>query len=228
MYAYPSQEVALASSHGTEWGCGLLLEMQMGAIDGGVSLACLSQFPDEHELVFPPLCALELAGEPRFDVLAKTSGNRDRAQVVVLPLRLSLPPLAPAPTAASASHNTPQTGIDIPPSFAPGVATVPLPATASLSPLPPAASSMLAQEVLLQLQRKLRAAHAARVRAAEGVEQESSVVERGGCVADAIVLSAREVVASAGSEKVCACTLGSSAIGLGLFWRRNRTLLPKE
>jgi hypothetical protein len=46
---------------------------------------------------------------------------------------------------------------------------------------------MLAQNVLLQLDRQLRGAVAARVRAAGGAEEGSSVAERGGWVADAIL-----------------------------------------
>ncbi|EDQ86701.1 uncharacterized protein MONBRDRAFT_38318 [Monosiga brevicollis MX1] len=58
---------------------GILLECKASSFQGGAKISWLSQFPNEDEVLFPPLCGLELDGEP------KMSDNR-----LCLSLRVSL------------------------------------------------------------------------------------------------------------------------------------------
>ena len=41
---------------------GILLEIRMGMLNRGAELSCLSQYPHEHEIIFPPFMALEVLG----------------------------------------------------------------------------------------------------------------------------------------------------------------------
>ncbi|EKX33921.1 hypothetical protein GUITHDRAFT_119904 [Guillardia theta CCMP2712] len=60
----------------------ILLEISCGAIDRGASLAFLSQYPGEEEMLFPPLSYLEVLKESRYSMM---EGER----VKVLTLRIN-------------------------------------------------------------------------------------------------------------------------------------------
>ena len=159
------KNMALKSSTCSEWGCVVLLEATAATLDGGISLAFLSQFPSEEEIVLPPFTCLEVSSEPRLDVLKRASeDNRpDFSQVLVVPLILTLP-LSAQP------HLVPPLSTDI------------TPALSSASMVPHCA---IAQETMLQMGGQLRCAVAA-------VAEHDAL--RAGLVADAIMLSARQVV----------------------------------
>ena len=43
----------------------MLFEAQMGLVDRGADISWLSQYPEESEVLYPPLTAYEVIGEPR-------------------------------------------------------------------------------------------------------------------------------------------------------------------
>ena len=171
------KELALTHSRGVEWGCPVLLELEIGAIDCGVSLEPLSQFPDERDAVFPPFCCLEMLDVPRFDVVNKAQGTR--TEVLVLPVRISLPPSSAQP-----------------PNIAPCLAF----ASIQSSP-PPNILATLAQDTLLELDRQLRRA-VAQLGSGAFAATDGTVVEQQACgLADAIRLAARLVLAEVVEEQ---------------------------
>ena len=57
---------------------GTIFEIMAGRIDIGASLNWVSQYPQEEEFLFPPLCCLEVTDEPRIE-----------DNVIVVPLRVN-------------------------------------------------------------------------------------------------------------------------------------------
>ena len=51
---------------GTDKKRGIVFEIQVGRIDIGADISQFSQYPKEQEFWFPPLCCLEVVGEPRW------------------------------------------------------------------------------------------------------------------------------------------------------------------
>jgi hypothetical protein len=62
--------------------CSMVFEIQMGMVDRGAEMSWVSQFPEEVEILFPPLTTIEIVDEPRVE---ETSLGR----VICVPLRLS-------------------------------------------------------------------------------------------------------------------------------------------
>jgi hypothetical protein len=72
-----AMEYAGASSAGGERPS-VVFEVQMGMIDRGAPVQWVSQFPEEEEILFAPLAALEVVGSPSLD-----------GSTIVVPLRVS-------------------------------------------------------------------------------------------------------------------------------------------
>jgi hypothetical protein len=60
----------------------VLFQFDVGDIDRGASLSFLSQYPNEDEVLIPPLSYLEVTGEPFFM-------NTDKGEVTVYPARIN-------------------------------------------------------------------------------------------------------------------------------------------
>ncbi len=60
----------------------VLFEIHVGDIDRGASLSFLSQYPNEDEILIPPLSYLEVIGEPFFE-------NTNKGDVTVYPARIN-------------------------------------------------------------------------------------------------------------------------------------------
>jgi len=169
------KELALTHSRGSEWGCPVLVELEVGCMDSGVSLEALSQFQEERDLVFPPFTCFEVIDVPRFDSVSRAQGNR--TEVLVLPVRISLPP-TPAP----------------PPSITQCFAFAPI-----HPPSSPIILAAIAHDTLLQLDRKLRHAVAKLVRNPK--VGEVSVERQAASLSDAIKFAARQVLAEVADEQ---------------------------
>jgi hypothetical protein len=78
-----NRDVAICySKPSNEETCSMVFEIQMGMVDRGAEMSWVSQFPEEVEILFPPLTTIEIVDEPRVEV---TSLGR----VIFVPLRLS-------------------------------------------------------------------------------------------------------------------------------------------
>eukprot|EP00961_Rhodomonas_salina_P017241 232136-Rhodomonas_salina.1 len=67
--------------------------MDVGQIDRGASLAWISLFPAEEEVLLPPLCSLEATGSARYEqvaVAASPGAQPSRRTVMVWPVRVNV------------------------------------------------------------------------------------------------------------------------------------------
>jgi hypothetical protein len=76
------RDVALGYAAGKECG-GTLLKMKMGMFHKGAQLNWLSQYPEEEEILFPPLTGIEVTGDPR------VTGAEGAATVELFPVQLT-------------------------------------------------------------------------------------------------------------------------------------------
>jgi hypothetical protein len=60
----------------------VLFQFDVGDIDRGACLSYLSQYPNEDEVLIPPLSYLEITGEPFFK-------QTDKGEVTVYPARIN-------------------------------------------------------------------------------------------------------------------------------------------
>jgi hypothetical protein len=75
-----NEEVAASYIGGGEMP--VLFQFDVGDIDRGASLSHLSQYPNEDEVLIPPLSYLEVTGEPFFK-------QTDKGEVTVYPARIN-------------------------------------------------------------------------------------------------------------------------------------------
>jgi len=78
-----------------ERGMPQLYEMQLGQIDRGSDVSWISYFPQEAEMLLPPLCSLEANGDPRYEdveqtVMEGTQEVKRTLKVMVWPVRVNV------------------------------------------------------------------------------------------------------------------------------------------
>mmetsp|Transcript_38330 Transcript_38330/g.120666 ORF Transcript_38330/g.120666 Transcript_38330/m.120666 type:complete len:1644 (-) Transcript_38330:81-5012(-) len=64
-------------------GTATVFEIVYGAVDRGASIGFLSQYPDEDEILFPPLSFLEVVGQPRVE------GGPASVPIRIIPLKIN-------------------------------------------------------------------------------------------------------------------------------------------
>mmetsp|Transcript_4272 Transcript_4272/g.12216 ORF Transcript_4272/g.12216 Transcript_4272/m.12216 type:complete len:1420 (+) Transcript_4272:1297-5556(+) len=75
---------------------GTIFEIMAGRIDVGASIKVLSQYPSEEEFLMPPLSCIEVASDPRVEVVetracdSKGQEVMTRCEVVVVPVRVNV------------------------------------------------------------------------------------------------------------------------------------------